>query len=231
MRAALLLLADGRLPSGSHAHSAGLEQAVTDGRVRTVADVELFARGALETAGFTAAALSAATCAMAGAGTVPMDAVPWERLCAEAAARQPSAAVRAAAEAQGRALLRTGRRVWPAAGLEQLAACTLRPPLPVALGAVAAAAGLQPADAALAVLQGSAAGLASAAVRLLGLDPIEVAAALARLTDTVDRLADEAATFADADPARLALLPATTGPLLDVLAEQHDDREMTLFAS
>jgi urease accessory protein UreF len=32
-RAALLLLADGRLPSGSHVHSGGIEAAVTDGRV------------------------------------------------------------------------------------------------------------------------------------------------------------------------------------------------------
>jgi len=226
MRAALLLLADGRLPAGSHAHSGGLEQAVTDGLVRTVADVALFARGTLEGAGLTAAALSATACAIAAAGPAP-----WDLLCAEASARQPSAAARAAAEAQGRALLRTGRRVWPGPILERLADCTPRPPLPVALGAVAAAAGLEPADAALAVLQGSASGLASAAVRLLGLDPIEVAAALAGLTDAVDVLAVRAAAFASADPGRLALLPATTGPLLDVLAERHDDREMTLFAS
>ena len=59
MDAALLLLTDGRLPSGSHAHSGGLEQAVADGRVRSVEDVGLFARGVLEGAGTTAAAIAA----------------------------------------------------------------------------------------------------------------------------------------------------------------------------
>jgi urease accessory protein len=203
MHAALLLLTDGRLPSGAHAHSGGLEQVAVDGRVRSVEDVGLFARGVLEGAGGTA----------------------------EAWARQPSAAARRASEAQGRALLRTGRRVWPGTLLETLAAGSLRPPLPVVLGAVAAAAGLSPRDAALASLHGQVSGVASAAVRLLGLDPIEVAAALATLTPTLDRLAHDAAACATTDPGRLRLLPATTGPLLDVLAERHDAREMTLFAS
>jgi len=226
MRAALLLLADGRLPSGAHAHSGGLEQAVADGRVGTVEDVELFARGVLSTAGLTAAALAATTCAVAEVGSSP----PWALLCAEAAARQPSGATRAAAEVQGRALLRSGRRVWPGPLLDGLAACSVRPPLPVVLGAVAAAAGLDPADAALASLHGQVSGLASAAVRLIGLDPIETAAALAALSPTLDRLAAQAAGLATTDPDRLPLA-AATGPLLDVLAERHDDREMTLFAS
>jgi len=39
--------------------------------------------------------------------------------------------------AQGRALLRTGRRVWPSAALETLAAFSDRPPLPIVHGAVA----------------------------------------------------------------------------------------------
>jgi urease accessory protein len=231
MHAALLLLTDGRLPSGAHAHSGGLEQVAVDGRVRSVEDVGLFARGVLEGAGGTAAALAATACALASAPAARGETPPWDLLCAEAWARQPSAAARRASEAQGRALLRTGRRVWPGTLLETLAAGSLRPPLPVVLGAVAAAAGLSPRDAALASLHGQVSGVASAAVRLLGLDPIEVAAALATLTPTLDRLAHDAAACATTDPGRLRLLPATTGPLLDVLAERHDAREMTLFAS
>jgi urease accessory protein len=222
MNAALLLLTDGRLPSGSHAHSGGLEQAVVDGRVRSVADVGLFARGVLAGAGLTSAALAAISCAQAG---------HWDILCAEFAARTPSAAARRVAEAQGRALLRTGRRVWPSTALETLVAFSDRPPLPIVQGAVASSAGLTPAQVALACVHGIVSGTASAGVRLLGLDPIEVSAMLAGLTDEVDRTAALAASFAGTDLRRLALLPATTGPLLDILAERHDDREMTLFAS
>src|SRR4051812_47624832 len=80
MNAALLLLADGRLPSGGHAHSAGLEQAVADGRVTNVHDVSLFARGALLSTGLTSAALAAISCAQAG---------HWALLCAEFDARTP----------------------------------------------------------------------------------------------------------------------------------------------
>ena len=220
--AALLLLADGRLPSGGHAHSGGLEQAVADGRVATVADVELFARGVLAGTGLSCAAIAAVSCAQAG---------HWELLCAEMAARTPSAAARAVAQAQGRALLRTGRRVWPSTALETLAAFSDRPPLPVVQGAVACSAGLTPADAAMACVHGLVSGTASAGVRLLGLDPIEVSAMLAGLSAEVDQIALLAASFAGTDLRRLAELPAVTGPLLDILAERHDDREMSLFAS
>ncbi|MDP9388377.1 MAG: urease accessory protein UreF, partial [Actinomycetota bacterium] len=46
-----LLLADGRFPAGGHAHSAGVEAAVADGRVGDVASLAAFARGRLWTAG------------------------------------------------------------------------------------------------------------------------------------------------------------------------------------
>jgi urease accessory protein len=218
----MLLLTDGRLPSGSHAHSGGLEQAVADGRVATVADVGQFVRGVLAGSGLTSAALAAVSCAQAG---------HWALLCAEFAARTPSAAARRVAEVQGRALLRTARRVWPSAALETLADYSDRPPLPVVQGAVAHSAELTPDEAAIACLHGIVSGCASAGVRLLGLDPIEVAAMLAGLTVEVDRVAQLAASFADTDLRRLALLPASTGPLLDILAERHDHMEMTLFAS
>ena len=43
--AALLLLADGRFPSGGHAHSCGMEEAVADGRVRDLSTLDGFLRG------------------------------------------------------------------------------------------------------------------------------------------------------------------------------------------
>lgn len=56
-----LLLADGRFPAGGHAHSAGVEAAVADGRVVDTGSLEEFVRGRLWTAGLTEAALAAAT--------------------------------------------------------------------------------------------------------------------------------------------------------------------------
>ena len=62
---ALLLLADGRLPAGGHAHSGGLEAAVAAGRVHDLATLEAFLRGRLATAGLVAAAFAAAAAASA----------------------------------------------------------------------------------------------------------------------------------------------------------------------
>ena len=64
--ATLLVLADGRLPAGGHAHSGGLEAAVSAGRVRDVGGLEGFLRGRLATAGVVAAAFAAAACARTG---------------------------------------------------------------------------------------------------------------------------------------------------------------------
>lgn len=76
--AALLLLADGRLPAGAYAHSGGLEPAVAAGRVADMAGLERFLIGRTETAGFVAAVFAAVACdhchdvRIALAGTVRM---------------------------------------------------------------------------------------------------------------------------------------------------------------
>ncbi|WP_344819478.1 urease accessory UreF family protein, partial [Actinoplanes cyaneus] len=64
--ATLLLLADGRLPSGGHAHSSGLEAQVSAGRVRSVEDLDGFLRGKLATGALVSAAFAAAACGDAG---------------------------------------------------------------------------------------------------------------------------------------------------------------------
>ena len=61
--ATVLMLADARFPAGGHAHSGGLEGAVTAGMVTDVGSLELFLRGRLATAGVVAAGLAAAACA------------------------------------------------------------------------------------------------------------------------------------------------------------------------
>ncbi|MDX2854626.1 urease accessory UreF family protein, partial [Streptomyces sp. PA03-3a] len=125
------------------------------------------------------------------------------------------------------------RAAWPSPGLDALA--TARPRgahQPVVLGVTARAAGLTPLDAAHAAAYEAVTGPATAAVRLLSLDPFEVTAVLARLAPDLDEVAARAA-----DAAHRCLtegtgaLPAASAPLLDVYAEAHAGWPVRLFAS
>ena len=226
MRAALLLLADGRFPAGGHAHSGGVEVAVRRGRVLDLDTLEAFLRGRLATAGTVDATLAAASCARAKSSGPQ---APWRDLAAEADARQPSPALRAAARTQGRQLLRGARRAWPGPVLDALdGPGSSASPLPVVLGAAASAAGCTPEDAAAVAAHHAIVGPASAAVRLLGLDPLAVAALLARLGPGVDAVAARAAAVADRPLSELA---CTSAPLLEIGAEDHASWEVRLFAS
>ncbi|MFH8803286.1 urease accessory protein UreF [Streptomyces sp. NPDC017936] len=222
-RAALLVLADGRFPAGGHAHSGGAEEAVKAGRITGAASLEDFCRGRLHTAGLVAGALAAA----AAAGAAPAE------LDAAADARTPSPALRAAARKLGRQLTRAARATWPSGELDAVAR---RFPKgahqPVVLGLAARAAGLGPRDAAYCAAHESVSGPGTAVVRLLGLDPFEATAVLARLAPEVDRVVDRAvsagvAVLADGVDA----LPAASAPLLEVGAEVHAGWPVRLFAS
>jgi urease accessory protein len=209
MTAALLTLADSRLPAGGHAHSGGVEQAIAMGVLTDAGSLTTFLRRRLATSGAVAAGLAAAAC---GGGDLAA-------LDAEADARTPSPALRAASRQQGRGLVRVGRRAWPSAAWEELPAL---PHHAIALGIAAAAGGLGPRDAAQAAAYLSVSGPATAAQRLLAMDPLTVAAITARLAPEVD----DVATRAVADG-----LPAATDPLLDLLAEVHATRKDRFFAS
>lgn len=233
---ALLLLADGRLPAGGHAHSGGLEAAAGAGSVFDVATTEAFLRGRLDTIGLVAAAFAAAACAACSDGgpdggsgdseTVP---VAIERLEGELDARTPSPALRAASRRLGRQLLRAGRAIWPHPVLDAMAAAPGRGPhQAVAFGAVAAAAGLGAEAAAVVAAHDTVAGPAAAAVRLLGLDPLAVHNSLARLGPQIAAVAADGACHAHTPPADL---PARAAPALDVGAERHASWEVRLFAS
>ena len=222
-RAALLLLADGRFPAGGHAHSGGVESAVADGRVRDADTLADFCRGRLHTTGLVAAALAAA--ATAGIDPAGLD---------EAAdARTPSAALRTVSRRLGRQLLRAARAVWPAPGLDDLAAVRPRGAhQPVVLGVTAAAAGLLPLDAAHAAAYDSVSTPAAAAVRLLALDPFHAAAVLARLAPDIDAVASAAeAAAARARTDGPCSLPAPSAPFLDLAAQTHATWAVRLFAS
>jgi urease accessory protein len=223
---ALLILADARFPAGGHAHSGGFEPAAAAGTVTDISGLGTFLEGRLRTAGLTAAALAAAAChraAAAGAGAAAA-AAAWEELDAEADARTPSPAQREASRKQGRALLRAARAAWPDAAWP----AGPSPHHAVVLGAAAAAAGGTPLQAAQVAAYQSVAGPASAAVRLLALDPMRAAAVLAGLTNSIDETARLAARQADGP---LAALPCPSAPALDLLAEAHVRTEARLFES
>lgn len=91
----------------------------------------------------------------------------------------------------------------------------------------AAAAGGTPLQAAAIAAYGSVTGPASAAVRLLGLDPLAVQRALAGLATEVDAIAARAAS----EPDDWGALPALSAPGLDLFAELHLRSEVRLFES
>ncbi|WP_328403245.1 urease accessory protein UreF [Streptomyces sp. NBC_00390] len=218
-RAALLVLADGRFPAGGHAHSGGAEAAVKDGRIRDARGLEAFCRGRLHTTGLTAAGLAAA--AALGHDFAALDAA--------ADARTPSPALRAVARKLGRQMMRAARAAWPGADLDALAVAFPRGThQPIVLGTAARAAGLAPPDAAHCVAYETVSGPATAAVRLLSLDPFEATAVLARLAPEMDSVAAMAASAALEG---IDALPAASAPLLDITAEQHATWPVRLFAS
>ncbi|WP_410581554.1 urease accessory protein UreF [Amycolatopsis sp. lyj-108] len=224
MDLAALILADSRFPGGGHVHSGGLEEAVTRKLITHERDLPGFLSGRLRTAGSLAAVFAAAS---AHAAARNVQSGHWRRLDLELDARTPSIAQREASRAQGRGTARAGKAAWPSPVLSQLLKETPRPHHPVVAGALIGV----PFDAAMAVAYLAISGPASAAVRLLGLDPFAVNAVVASLAKEVRDVSLRAAEVAGDDPADL---PAPGSPALDLFAEahaRHHQEEVRLFAS
>jgi len=232
MNTLLLLLLDTRAPAGAHHHSGGMEAAVGTGLVAGLSDLENFCQTRLRTSARVTAAFAAAACRLQadfperaplpapGRPDAPR-ADPWAELDAEFDARTPSPAMRAASRQLGGGLVRLLRSLhlpWAHGGTA--------PHHPIVLGAGIHLAGGSPELAARAAALSACAGPASAAVRLLGLDPFAVQGMLARLAPGID----ECARRADlAGPP--SSLPADGAPALDLLADFHLTSEVRLFAS
>jgi urease accessory protein len=205
----LLTLSDSRLPTGGHVHSGGVEEAVTSGLVIDLATLRAYLRRRIRTTGLVAASIAAA---VHGGILSVTDAD------GETDARTPAPAARKASRAQGRGLVRLARRVWPDTDWDALGPT---PHLAVAAGAAGAAGGMAPEHTALSVVYTTMTGSATAAQRLLALDPGDVAA----LTFELSALCDQTAAEAGKELADLS------DPMLDVLAQRHAQRERPLFVS
>lgn len=191
-----------------------------DGYVRDEASLGTLLRRRLLTAGVVAAHLAAASCAAPDANTLRV-------LDGEAEVRLPAPAAREASRAQGRGLVRVASVAWPSAAWAALGQVARAPHHPLAIGVATAAAGGSPRDAALVALYLTGTATATAAARLLGLDPVTVAAVLASLGPLQDALATDASEAV----ARGDEVPAESDPLTDLLVTRHAPRQDKLFAS
>lgn len=222
MDAALLLLADGRFPSGGHAFSAGVESAVARGDVVDLETLGRFLAGRLATTGTVDAAFACRACA----GFV-------DELDREYDARVPSPRARAVSRQLGRQLLRAATQVWDVAG-----------PWPEhhvnVLGVAVRAAGGTPADAVSITIHHLASAVTTATVRLLGLDPLATAAAHANAVARWLGVSDRGPLAPDRshrpDVARWSVaeprdLPAASGTLSEILAEHHGTWSHRLFVA
>jgi urease accessory protein len=123
-------------------------------------------------------------------------------------------------------------RIWDHPALGRLRAVG-RPHQPLVLGVAVAAGSGAPADAAALAVHHLAGAACSAAIRLLGLDPLAVASVQGGLSEVAVRAAEVGLLSAEravalGDPAEL---PATGTVLPELLAARHAQSEVTLFAS
>ncbi len=216
MSAALVLsmLGDARVPTGGHTQSAGLEAMVLAG---------LDGSGVVQ---YAAARLRTVTATDAGAAVVARS--TWltgtpdglAEVSAAWCARTPGRPQREAADRLGRGYARLARRLWPV----ELADADLRHPRPVVLGVVAAVAGIDAADLARVVAYDELATIGAAALKLLPLDPLDVAAWTLELGADVEVLVDR---VRDLDTP--GDLPASGAPRLDQLVAQHAVSPRRLF--
>lgn len=230
---ATLLLADARLPVGGHAQSGGLEPAIVHGL--EIGDVPAFITARLR----TVARIDAGAAVVARHAVVTQHAATDEldpdkgatRLSADDvetawAARTPSGAARNAALATGRGIHRLLTRLAPDSDaltwLEELP--RERRHRPVALGALAAHLGLDAHATARVAAYDDIQTVASAATKILPLDPLDPVMWTLAAAPELEALVDEIAPLrAPRD------IPATAAPHLDLWLERHAHTTRRLF--
>ena len=216
-----MLLADGRFPAGTYAHSLGLEQAVSDGLDADGVPAFIGARLRLVAEPEARLSVAARRAALAG-GPAAVAAVEDEW-----AARCPNPVLRESARRLGAGLLRSAAIAMPAPLIDDYRAASSSTPRTVALGVVAAAWGVEDIQLARLALYDDAATVASAALKLLALDPAQASGWVAGLGAWIDGAAP--AVAADSRP--LAELPGPAAVGLEIAASIHADRRERLFVT
>lgn len=193
-------------PTGAFAYSHGMEQVISDGGIRSGADLEGWLSDVLRFGAGKQDAILLAAALEPGAD--------WDGLAELCVALQPSAERLREVSEQGAAFARTVAALTDTVVPER--------PLPVAVGAAAAGLGLEKRDVIALYLHAFASNLVSAAVRFVPLGQNDGQAALSRLHPLVARLADEAAVLTVDDIASAALGA-------DLAAMRHEDLDVRIF--
>jgi urease accessory protein len=220
---ALALLADGRFPSGGHAHSAGWEAAQKLLQLDDTAALRRFIDGRLATVGLTEAAFVAAIIQRLDASV----SIAWAEVDAEVDARIASPIARRTSRSLGRQWVRAARSIWRGEPLT-LPASDGDPHQIAAFACVAAHVGTTPEDAVRLHLHHLVATITTAAVRLQGFDPFAIQRLQFDLLESTDRVVDDALSW---QRAPWSELPASSGPLADQLIEHHATWDLRLFQS
>ncbi len=217
---ASMLLADGRLPTGGHAHSSGLEPALAGGLLQS--QVPDFIPRPLETVGLVRAPGTVITRRWA---VSEGSAGELEDISRELLARTPSAPLREASIQLGRGLARLASRLWPQhPAVQMLMALPGHPMRPLALGIFTAISGMDDLQAARSCLYDDAQTVASAALMLLPVDPAEPVEWLLRAASTIETVAKAAVAVEGVTD-----IPATTGPLVEQWSLEHHARSRRIF--
>jgi urease accessory protein len=214
---AALLLADARLPSGGHAHSAGVEPALVAGIPPR--DLAAFLRGRATTTTLVEAGTAVAARGLRTTGG-DLDAVE-----AAWAARTPSKAQRDASRALARGYLRVGGELVP--GDEVIAAWRVRPtppPRACVLGVIAAGLELPPLELARLVVYEDMQAAAAAVLKLEPRDPLSLVSLVVELCSEIDDRLHAIASITDPGD-----IPALTAPQSEAWAEAHARSNRRLF--
>ena len=216
---AALLLADGRLPTGAHTQSAGVEPAFAHGmRLDQVPD---YVRVRLRTV--TEVEAAAAVVARHRWLNEPDDRISaMAEVDAAWRVRTLSDVLRDASDSLGRSYLRTAAAVWPLEELHRANRgvwCRA-----VVLGATAAEAGLSAAELARVVGFEDVQTVLAAALKLQPFDPSAAVAWAAQAEPEVERLVDAVAGLTETEQ-----IPAYGAPLVEQWGQQHQYAERRLF--
>lgn len=217
-----LLLADGRLPTGAHTQSAGIEPALNHGlRLDQVPDY-LRARLTTVTEVEAAAAVVARHLWVDTRGPGAPTAASMISVDRAWRVRTASKALRDASDLLGRSYLRTAAAVWPA-----LAPLTVdRTPWcrAVAIGATAAEAGLDAEQTARLVGFEEVQTVVAAALKLQPFDPTTAVAWSVAAGGAVEAMVDRVRTLRTVEE-----IPAYAAPQIEHWAELHTRTERRLF--